>query len=74
VAGANNTSIGKISNLPASISKIYTSLEKSLKNENEPAGPTSESPGPILFNVAKTDVKLVVISYPSREIKSNEKI
>ena len=59
VIGANKRSIGKISNLPANISKINTSFDHHEKSWKEPIGPTAPSPGPILFKVAVTDVKPV---------------
>ena len=72
VAGANKTSIGNTSKRPASISKIYTSFEKSLNPANEPAGPTAPSPGPMLFIVATTEVKFVVKSKPSKDINKSD--
>lgn len=58
--GENSTKIGKISNLPISISierTIFESAEKALKFC---VGPTLASPGPMLFKVATTAVKFVV--------------
>lgn len=56
---------GKISSLPASISKISTHFARGENREKFPVGPTSSRPGPILFKVAATAVKLVVKSYAS---------
>ena len=48
--------IGHISNLPASISKLSTSLEKALRLEKLPIGPTIFNPGPTLFKHVATAV------------------
>ena len=37
-----------------------------------PVGPTNSNPGPILFRVADTEVKVVTKSLPSRETKNIE--
>ena len=55
-------SIGKSSSLPASILNIRTSFEGIEKKLKLQVGPTSESPGPILFIVADTAEKLVIKS------------
>ena len=72
VFGENRTSIGKTSNLPASISKISTSFVGAEKKPKFPAGPTKFSPGPTLLMVAATAEKLVVKSYPSMETASTD--
>ena len=59
VALENNNNIGKISSLPANISNINTSFDKLENSKKFPVGPTFESPGPILLNVATTEVKQV---------------
>ena len=46
------TSIGKISSLPASMSKISTSLENQEYTEKLQVGPTTSNPGPILLKHA----------------------
>lgn len=66
--------MGNSSKRPASISNIRTYLEKLEKMEKFCVGPTISKPGPILFNVAATAVKLVVklnssILISSKEIK-----
>ena len=58
--------MGKISNRPASMSKISTSLAGSAKPLKFCMGPTSSRPGPMLFSVAATAVKLVTMSKPFR--------
>ena len=58
--GANNTSIGKSSRRPTSISNIMTSFDNMLKLPKFPVGPTTLNPGPILLKVAITDE-----SYPN---------
>ena len=63
---------GKISNRPASMSKINTHLERQEKELKFPIGPTISRPGPILFNVAVTAVKFVIRSKLSREIIRTE--
>ena len=55
----NRSSIGNISNRPASMSNISTYLENPEKKAKFPLGPTNDSPGPMLFSVANTDVTLV---------------
>ena len=72
MAGVRSRSIGKISSLPTSISKIKTSFDTFEKPWKVPAGPTTDKPGPTLFIVADTAVKLVVKSKPSRDITSND--
>ena len=66
-------SIGNNSKRPASISNISTYLEKSEKIEKFCVGPTSSKPGPILFNVAATAVKLVVKPKLSIPISNTDK-
>lgn len=73
VLGANNINIGNNSNLPANISKINTILETSENCEKFPAGPVIPRPGPILFNVAATEVKFVIKSNSSNVIKNKDK-
>ena len=46
------TSMGKSSSRPASMSNISTHLDRGLNNAKFWVGPTSSSPGPILFRVA----------------------
>ena len=72
IAGWNKISNGNNSSLPASISKIITSLEKSLKNPKLQSGPTILSPGPILLIVAAIAVKFVTRSWPSNEMAMTE--
>ena len=72
--GWKRISIGKSSSLPASISNISTTLDNAEKSEKLLIGPTSLRPGPILFMVAATAVKVVTRSFPSNEIMSSEKI
>ena len=50
----NRSSIGKISNLPANISKVNTSLEKILRSAKFAIGPTASKPGPTLLKQVKT--------------------
>ena len=64
--------MGKISKRPASISNINTYLEKTEKFAKLPVGPTISSPGPILFSVAATAVKLEVKSKLSTLINKRE--
>ena len=59
---------GRSSSRPASISKIRIIFEKQLYREKFPVGPTTENPGPILFNVAATADMFVSKSKPSTEI------
>lgn len=66
--------MGNSSKRPASISNIRTYFEKLEKTEKFCVGPTISKPGPMLFSVAATAVKLVVklklsILIISREIK-----
>ena len=70
--GLNNIKSGKISSLPASISKTRTIFEKSLKRPKFSDGPTSSRPGPMLLIVAATAVKFVVKSLPSNEMQSTD--
>lgn len=72
VYGLNKSRIGKSSNLPASISKIRTIFDRTEKSAKLPVGPTTSSPGPMLFKQAITAVKLVVESKLSREIRNTE--
>ena len=65
---------GKISKRPAIIAKEKTHLEKSLNAAKLPFGPTAPSPGPMLLNVAATELKVVVKSRFSKEIKSTKMI
>ena len=74
VYGLINNNIGNNSSLPANISKIITILERFEYIEKFPVGPTILSPGPILFNVATTAVKLLVKSKLSIEMISTENI
>ena len=55
------------------MSNIKMYFENGEKKPKFPAGPTSSSPGPILFNVAATAVKFVVRSKPLNEMNSTEK-
>ena len=59
VYGDISIRIGKISSLPSSIAKDNANLEKSLKAEKFEAGPTIESPGPILFIHATIEESVV---------------
>ena len=60
-------SMGKSSSLPASMSKIRTSLDKGEKNPKFDVGPTSSRPGPTLFKHAETAVKFVTPSMFSND-------
>ena len=64
---------GKISSLPANISKISTHLEKWENNPKFCVGPTISRPGPILLKVAATAVKFVVRSKLSMLISKTDK-
>ena len=70
--GAKSINIGKISSRPANISNIKINFEKSENIPKLRVGPTSSNPGPILFNVAATAVKLVVKSKLSMPISKIE--
>lgn len=70
--GEKNIRSGKISSLPASISKDKTNFEREEKFAKLYIGPTSPRPGPMLFKVAATAVKLVVRSNPSVRIMRRE--
>ena len=72
VLGVNNKSIGKISSLPASMSNIMTSFDKSENELKLPIGPTRSSPGPMLFKVAATAVKVDVKSKLSKDTSKTE--
>lgn len=72
VLGLIKTSIGNISSLPAIILKQKISFEKSENSEKLPYGPTFPIPGPMLFMVAVTAVKLVEKSKLSRDISKSE--
>lgn len=63
---------GKSSSLPANISIINTYLEKIEKCAKFCVGPTSERPGPMLLIVAATEVKFVVKSLFSNEIRRTD--
>ena len=62
----NRIMSGKSSSLPASMSKISTTLESGEKIEKFCAGPTRFKPGPMLFRHETTAVKFVVKSNSSR--------
>ena len=64
--------MGKISSLPANISKINTSLLNQEKQEKLPVGPTNSRPGPMLFMAETTAVKLVVGSRLSNDINNTD--
>ena len=70
--GLNNTSIGKTSSLPISISIVITSFDKIENSEKFPVGPTLPKPGPILLIVATIAVNVVAGSKPSSETISVE--
>ena len=72
VAGDMSSSIGKISSLPAIISKQHTSFESRENPLKLPAGPIALKPGPILFIVVTTELIVVIISNPSSDIMSTE--
>lgn len=72
--GINNNNIGYISNLPANMSSISTIFDNTENCAKLPVGPTTLSPGPILLNVAATDVKLVTASKLSKLIIKSETI
>lgn len=75
VYGLINNNIGNNSSLPANISKIITILERFEYIEKFPVGPTILSPGPILFNVATTAVKLLVkskLSYRNDQYRKHQ--
>lgn len=65
----NKIRIGKISSLPASISKINTNFDNQLKSPKLQVGPTASSPGPILLKQDRTAVILVVIENLSIDTK-----
>ena len=65
-------SIGNSSRRPASISKISTIFDSGDINPKFAVGPTSSSPGPMLFIVATTDVNVVIRSFPSRLMSRRE--
>ena len=68
VPGLISTSMGKISSLPAIISKQKTYFDKSEKPAKFPVAPTASKPGPMLLIVAATAVKLVFMLKLSSEI------
>ena len=51
--------MGKISNLPASISRLSTTFEKGLYPVKSSTGPTAPSPGPTLLMQVSAALKLV---------------
>ena len=59
VDGVKRISIGKSSNLPASMSKESIILDMGEKSAKFCVGPTKSRPGPILLKVHATAVKLV---------------
>ena len=63
--------IGNNSSLPASILKVRASFDRGEKNAKFDVGPTPSRPGPTLFIVAVTAVKLVVKLCPSKETMNN---
>ena len=63
--GAKRVIIGKSSSLPVSIAREKMNLLKGENDEKFPVGPTILSPGPILLNVAATDVNAVIMSTDS---------
>ena len=73
VFGDIRISIGNSSRRPAIISIISTHFERLLKPAKLPNGPTTSSPGPILFIVAATAVKDDTRSYPSKLMISSDK-
>lgn len=56
------------------MSNIRIYLLNGLKIPKLQVGPTFESPGPMLFKVAATAVKLVVMSKLSRLIRSRDTV
>lgn len=68
IDGWNMMRRGKSSKRPANMSKIKIHFDKSVKCPKFWVGPTIDSPGPILFIVAITEVKFVTKSFSSREI------
>lgn len=74
IDGWNMIKSGNNSNRPASISKINTHLDKSVKCAKFCVGPTMDKPGPMLFIVAITEVKLVTKSFSSNATIRIEKI
>ena len=66
IDGWNKIKSGNNSKRPASIVKINTHLDKSVKCEKFCAGPTIDKPGPMLFIVAMTEVMLVAKSFSSK--------
>lgn len=64
--------IGNISNLPASISRLSTSLDKSLRLEKWLVGPTQFNPGPTLLRHIATAVNDDVKSMFCKPMISNE--
>ena len=63
---------GKSSKRPASMSKMKTHLDRSVKCPKFWVGPTRERPGPMLFMVVVTAVKFVIKSFSSREMRRIE--
>ena len=74
VVGEKRISIGNSSSLPANISNIKISFDGTEKNAKLPVGPTASSPGPILFMVAVTAVKLVTRLCPSSDSNRSEAV
>ena len=64
--------MGKISNRPASISKLSSSLANGAKAEKFPVGPTMPKPGPMLLIQALSAVKVDSRSKPFRLSSSQD--
>ena len=68
----NRSRTGNSSRRPAIISKVITIFDNPEKAPKLEAGPTTPRPGPMLFRVAATAVKLVIRSKLSREMISTD--
>ena len=74
IDGWNMIKSGNNSNRPASILKINTHFDKSVKCAKFCVGPTRDNPGPILFMVAITEVKFVTKSFSSNAMIKIERM
>lgn len=72
--GENRSRNGKISSLPTSISRQYTSFENQEKSAKFSTGPTMANPGPVLLIVVSTPVNVVSKLKLSKETSSTDLI
>ena len=72
MVGWNSINSGNNSNRPANISNIKTNFAKGENKSKFRVGPTKFNPGPMLFKVVATAVKLVIRSFPSKDSKNIE--